>query len=343
MTGLLLALLLPPVAGVVLARLAPRAAGYLAPSAAVPMLTIAALATAVGSGFTLAVLALTAAGRNAEVAEQGHWSVAALRVLAPVPAVVGLGAGLLVTVLAIRGISHACRAAGELARAGLVCRRLGAGVGGLVVVESPHPDAYALPGVAGRVVVSTGMLAALPAAERRVLLAHESSHLEHRHYLYLVGADLAAAANPLLRPVAAAVRTGVERWADEDAAAVTGDRTVAARALARASLARTAAPAADGAASTSLRGAAGRSRRSGRVPSRAARAPGLALSMANDAVVARARALLAPAPRSHRAVVVALLGLVLVSTTANGVTAHLTEQQFERAQAAYATGGPLVD
>ena len=35
---------------------------------------------------------------------------------------------------------------------------------------------------------------------------------------------LAAAANPMLRPLSTAVRTGIERWADEHAATRSGDR-----------------------------------------------------------------------------------------------------------------------
>ncbi len=77
-----------------------------------------------------------------------------------------------------------------------------------------------------------------PPPERRVLLAHEAAHLRHHHHVYLQLVELSAAANPLLRPLASSVRIGVERWADEDAAAAVGDRTLTARALARASLAR---------------------------------------------------------------------------------------------------------
>src|SRR5258708_24833862 len=47
----------------------------------------------------------------------------------------------------------------------------------------------------------------------------------------------AAAANPLLRPVAAAVTYTVERWADERAARACGDRRLAARAIGKAALA----------------------------------------------------------------------------------------------------------
>jgi hypothetical protein len=39
------------------------------------------------------------------------------------------------------------------------------------MVHDDLPDAYALPGLTGRVVVSTAMLQALPADERQVLLA----------------------------------------------------------------------------------------------------------------------------------------------------------------------------
>jgi hypothetical protein len=75
-----------------------------------------------------------------------------------------------------------------------------------------------------------------------VLLAHERAHAGGLHYLFTTATRLAAAANPLLRPVAAAVGYAVERWADELAAAAIGDRELTARAIARAALAATAAP-----------------------------------------------------------------------------------------------------
>lgn len=46
-----------------------------------------------------------------------------------------------------------------------------------MVLDDPVPDAYALDGLLGRIVVSTAMLRALVADERRALLAHESAHL----------------------------------------------------------------------------------------------------------------------------------------------------------------------
>ena len=110
--------------------------------------------------------------------------------------------------------------------------------GSLVVLDSDMPDAFTTPEATGRIVVTRGMLRALPADERAALLAHERSHLSHRHAWWATAADLAARANPTLVPTARTLRNAVERWADEDAAARLGDRRLVARALARAALAR---------------------------------------------------------------------------------------------------------
>ena len=94
-----------------------------------------------------------------------------------------------------------------------------------------------MPAEAGAIVVSTGMLTLLDAQERRALLAHEAAHLRHHHARYVAVAELAVAANPLLRPLARGVRLAVELWADQVAAQEVGDSRAVARALARASLA----------------------------------------------------------------------------------------------------------
>lgn len=83
------------------------------------------------------------------------------------------------------------------------------------------------------------MLRALPADERRVMLAHERAHLTHRHDRYAAATQLAAALNPLLARVRDAAAFQIERWADEDAAHQAGSRPLAARSLARAALATT--------------------------------------------------------------------------------------------------------
>ncbi|MFJ9823842.1 M48 family metalloprotease [Streptomyces sp. NPDC101160] len=98
--------------------------------------------------------------------------------------------------------------------------------------------------VVDRVVVSTGMLAALGPAERRALFAHERAHLTGRHHRHLLAVELAARANPFLRPLRTAVSYTAERWADEEAAGAVGSRRTVARAIGRAALIAAPAPAA---------------------------------------------------------------------------------------------------
>jgi Zn-dependent protease with chaperone function len=109
--------------------------------------------------------------------------------------------------------------------------------GDLCVLDSPHPDAYALPGRPHRIVVTTGMLRSLAPAEREALFAHERAHNAGGHYRFLLAAELAAHCHPGLRRVRDAVRLAAERAADEAAATATGDRHLTARAIARAALA----------------------------------------------------------------------------------------------------------
>jgi Zn-dependent protease with chaperone function len=156
----------------------------------------------------------------------------------PVPLPVSVAAAVALLVVAV--LAHA-----DWRTSSAAARRLRglpghADAGGLVVLRSPAVLAFALPATrttAGRILVSEGMLRALDADERRVLLAHERSHLHHRHDRYRRLARLAARVNPLLRPALGAVDFLLERWADEDAARTVGSRRLAARALARAAVA----------------------------------------------------------------------------------------------------------
>ncbi|WP_107309150.1 M56 family metallopeptidase [Streptomyces sp. TP-A0356] len=109
--------------------------------------------------------------------------------------------------------------------------------GDLCVIDSPHPDAYALPGRPHRIVVTTGMLRSLSPQEREALFAHERAHNAGGHHYFLAVAELAAHCHPGLRPVAGVIRLAVERAADEAAATVVGDRRLTARAIGRAALA----------------------------------------------------------------------------------------------------------
>ncbi|NDZ88250.1 M48 family metalloprotease, partial [Streptomyces sp. SID10115] len=74
------------------------------------------------------------------------------------------------------------------------------------VVADEASYAYALPSRrGGRVVVTTGMLSRLAAPERRALFAHERAHLSARHHRHLLVTQLAARANPFLRPLRTSV------------------------------------------------------------------------------------------------------------------------------------------
>jgi Zn-dependent protease with chaperone function len=299
---------LPLVASAVLWTVGGRVGRRLPPATAVRLLTVTMLVTALATGFVLAVAAFVVIAQIPTIATIGRWSVAVLRSGDSIPTAAGAVAGAVVLVLLAAAVGRAATAGRDLFRSALVCRRLGPAFAGLIVVPDDIPDAYALPGLTGRIVVSTAMLHALPADERAVLLAHEAAHLTHRHHAYLLTAELAAAANPLLRPSLRAVRRAVERWADEGAAAEVGDRELAARALARAGLAR------------------GSSRRQG---------PAAALAGSEAFVIDRVRALLQEPP-APRPVLVAAVSILMVAVTSTAfLTARHTEARFEAAQTAY--------
>ncbi|HEX8870482.1 MAG TPA: M56 family metallopeptidase, partial [Lentzea sp.] len=115
-------------------------------------------------------------------------------------------------------------------------------IAGVIILRGEQPVAFSAPGRGGKIAISTGMLDALAPAERGALLAHERAHLRLGHHRFLVAVTLAAALNPLLRPLCSAARFALERWADEAAAAHIGDRVVMAKAVAKAALAGKAEP-----------------------------------------------------------------------------------------------------
>lgn len=128
----------------------------------------------------------------------------------PASVPVAVAAGVLLAAAA----AGACRAlwhrTAALLAAGRQARRL-PGAGQVVVIDDEAADAYTLPGWPCRIVVTAGMMRALSHPERQVLLAHERAHASGLHHLFTTAARLAAAANPLLRPVAAAV-AGPPPW-----------------------------------------------------------------------------------------------------------------------------------
>ncbi|MGC1214259.1 MAG: M56 family metallopeptidase, partial [Micromonospora sp.] len=205
----------------------------LRPALAVRLLTPAGLLVTLALWFAAAVAAFTWIGQDTEIAAVGAWSAQVLRAQAPVPWPISAGALLALAAAAAHTTVFLARRAGSMRAAHRDCGRLGE-PGSLVVLDTDLPDAFTTPEATGRIVITRGMLRALAADERSALLAHEASHLSHRHAWWTTAIDLAATANPSLTPTARTLRNAVERWADEDAAARLGDRHVVARALARA-------------------------------------------------------------------------------------------------------------
>lgn len=226
-----LALLMPLPAACCARLLAER----LPPKPATWLLTGSAVVLAGATGVALAALTATVLGQIHALADLGHWSARTLRrddpdarwiaILACVLFVLFLTGLVFAAVRRIRSFAHAVRLA----------RRLPV-TDGVAVRDDNAPRVYALPGFPGRIVVSTGMLDALDAREWEVVRAHEKAHLTGRHQLFVLIAQCAAAANPVLRPLATAVGYTVERWADEHAARETGDRGLVARTIGKAAL-----------------------------------------------------------------------------------------------------------
>jgi len=199
----------------------------LRPAAATRLTTLLAVAAALAFMWMLVVIAGTALAEVHGVAERVTWCsgyVAAHRESITPLGLLALGglAGATVSTTLVRRRQRAFRARPHDRE--------------LAVVTSDEPSAFALPGRPGQIVVTTAMLHSLDPAERRVLLAHEHAHLALRHHRYLRMTQLAIAVLPVLRPMQARIRYATERWADEEAARVVGDRALVARAIARAAL-----------------------------------------------------------------------------------------------------------
>ncbi|WP_051761980.1 M56 family metallopeptidase [Microbispora rosea] len=284
---LLLSLLAPLGARVLSERCEPRVATWL--------LTVSALVLGAASTLSLGLLAITGLIRIPLLADLGHWSVHAVQRDDPTELSVAVVAGLLLGGAVLAAGRMLWTRARSLAAAAQQAACLPAH-DGLVVIEDETPDAFAVPGLPGRIVVSTGMLRLLDDGEHGILLAHERAHLAAHHYVFVALAGLGAAVNPLLRPLASAVTYTVERWADERAAAATGDRARVAHTLGKAALAapRTAGNRLPGHA-LGILGQRGLPRNAGPVPRRVA-------------------ALLAP-PLHHRPVITIAAGAVLAVAT----------------------------
>ncbi|MFF2650107.1 M56 family metallopeptidase [Streptomyces sp. NPDC058045] len=206
------------------------------PRLATWLLTLSSVVLGAASTLCLGLLAATAVIRIPLFAQLGHWSARSAQLDDPTELSVALLAALLVGGAALAGMRMVARRTRAIVAAAVEAACMPAH-NGLVVVEDAAPDAFAVPGLPGRIVVSTGMLDTLEAGEHDILLAHERAHLAAQHHLFVAFAQLGATVNPFLRPLATTVTYTIERWADERAAETTGDRTCVARAVGKAALA----------------------------------------------------------------------------------------------------------
>ncbi|MEV7544890.1 M56 family metallopeptidase [Streptomyces sp. NPDC089915] len=284
-----LPLLFPALAGLSAEPLARR----LEPRLATWLLTASGLLLAASSTLVLGLLALAGLVRIPLVDTLKGYSPEVIARQDPAAWPAALAGAVLLALAVLAAVRLAARRAGALWSAALEAACL-PGPGPVVVTDDPGADAYAMPGLPGRIVISHGMLDALDPAGHEILLSHERAHLRHHHYAFVSLTQLAAAANPLLRPLARAVAYTVERWADEHAARHTGNRRAVAETVARAAIAakhgggRRFSPAA-------ALGFLGRRPRPGMVPRRVA-------------------ALLAPPPQ-RRPLLLAAAGVLLAATT----------------------------
>jgi len=273
-------------------RLPPRHATWL--------LSAGGVVAALSSLAVLVLLGSLLAGEQPAVANEGHWSAAALRDHAPVGLPLASAAALLAGLLIAWGATVAAHRTRTVLAAYRSCRELPA-AGELIVVPGTAVGAYAVPGRPGRIVAGQQLLRTLSPGERRVLLAHERAHLAEGHHWHLAAVTIAGALNPLLRPLRPAATCSTERWADEAAGEAVGDRTVVARALAAAAL--------------------------------CASAPGRgALAATTHFVPLRVVALLAPAPAPRPLLVRMSVGLLLAAVAAVLVATKQTEHLYEFAR-----------
>jgi hypothetical protein len=299
---------------VVFGFLAPVAGRRTSPVAATWMLSVGASIVAAVGMVVLGLMSAPLVGADDLLADREHWSGRILAHDSPTGRSVAFVAFCLLLFLLARTVFAAVRLGRSLRRAVAVSRDLGCICGTeLVVLPTDAPDAYALPGRPGRIVVSRGLLRRLTPAERSAVLEHERCHLRHEHHRHVLAGSVAAAANPCLSAVPPVLSLAVERWADESAAAVCG-RTVTADALSRVAALTSAAT---------------------------ERRPVAALSAGRTAVAARVSALRQDRTPAGRPLLLGLVTVLIVGVLASALAADRTMDVFRLALAAgaHATHG----
>jgi hypothetical protein len=282
---------------------APRVGRHLSPALATRLLVPASVATAASTLFVLAALAATWLGQLPVVAAFGAWSATVLGAADPVPKPVGVLALVLLTASTGWAVLWSVRRVRALLAVHRDYRDL-TPTGPVVVLDSTAVDAFATPAPSSRIVVTAGLWQALSRDERRVVLAHERSHLVHWHTWWTLAAEFAAAVNPLLRPTTVTIRRAIERWADEDAAVRVADRKLVARTIARTALLQ---------------------------HDRATAGPRIAPAATGGDVPQRVRALLEPPPRRRPFALIALCAVFAVTAATTLAVERTSDNLFDRA------------
>ena len=221
-----LSIVIPLVAAVALSVVVTTSHRHLPPVIAARVIAVTTVVVAAAAVPTIWILSFSYLGHASPFGHRLEWCSHALGVHQRVPSWVGLptviigGVGVLRAVAVLR--SH---------------RRLRYDAPGSVEIAGhERPFAYTLPGRGGHIVLSSGLLELLDEDEQAVVLAHEEAHATHRHDRYLLVSQLAQAAVPFLRPLAARLQFSIERWADEAAVRACGDRRFVARTLGKVAL-----------------------------------------------------------------------------------------------------------
>ena len=186
------------------ALVGPLLARGLPPAVATRLLVPACLVVGASAVWALLTVGFTWVAQLGPVSRYGDWSPEQLRAETPFPTIIAVGCGLV--------------AVGSVTQAGVVgtrrIRRMLAVRNACGQPGYPAPSSYWTttgrtpsppPAPAAGSSSPPACCARSTAAERRALIAHEAAHLTHRHAWWLLATDVAAAANPLLRPTAAAI------------------------------------------------------------------------------------------------------------------------------------------
>jgi Zn-dependent protease with chaperone function len=216
----------PLLVALVIAAIATSAHRRLPPRLATRFVTIALVIVVVAALPTALVVAVAFLAHAPVIGFGFDWCAQAIGLHGAVPAWLGIPVVILIAIGAVRTV--------RLMRDH---RRLRLDEALPIHITNSHkPYAVTLPGRAGQIVISTALVDMLDEDERRIVLAHEQAHARYRHDRYLLVAELAAAALPPLRALARRVNYSIERWADEAAASVCGDRRLVAVTLGKVAL-----------------------------------------------------------------------------------------------------------